>query len=287
MDDTDLGSALPPPAPAPAAPGHNNPPLDLAEVLDIAVLRREIMEAWNTPVVVRRDELLASLSRFEEAYTDIPDEEIQAKASLLVRQMAAHIEIAEGYHKRTKAPVLAASRTIDGLMHEMIDKLQTGAQRVRNKMTAYAQRQRIEAQRKADEEARARQAEADRLAAEAAEIAKRAGPVAAAPALDDAIAADERAADAARAATRVDVAAATRVRTDGAVSSLGGRWTWEVANKRELLEAILAGTVPMDAVDVSKPWADSMLKIKPEIKKSKAQPVPGLRFYIDEKISVR
>jgi hypothetical protein len=99
--------------------------------------------------------------------------------------------------------------------------------------------------------------------------------------------AHEMADQAARAATRVDVAAATRVRGDGVVASLGGTWRHEVTDMKALLQAVIDGKVTMDAITVNTKWLDFKLKDTPQIKKAGEQPVPGVRFFLEERVNVR
>lgn len=270
--------------------GHNQPPLDLAGLLNSAAVEALLGEKFAQ----HRDrvaQLLGADHRFSEATKDgIPDDDTAAKATDFVRQLKAAAKAVDDCRTEIKAPVLAAQRQIDGAAKLLTDPLSAATTRAESRVKAYLRQKEAEARARAEEEARLREEEARRLIAEAeaaqqAEVA--AGDVARADtaeivATEKAVAAID-AAEEARRAAQASAADLSRTRTTlGGVASLRQNWTFEITDKMALLRAVVAGEAPADYVLPN----DSLLKALAKSQKDNAK-VAGVRFFNDAGVTIR
>lgn len=257
----EIGETSAPTNPPPA--GHNKPP----PAANLALTPEEWSE-WMAHVfegaIARKEELLESFARFKAGYDLKPgaegeppigiekwSDDIQGRAGDLRSKITALIRQAESLHEIEKAPVLAASRAIDGFLNNFRQdliardskgKLLAGAQQPINFILS---RQNLYAWYLEKQSRAAAQAEADRakLAAEqAAEQAKTLEP----EALQKAAEADQQA-QTAQAQADAKPAEHSRVHGPlGSVTSLRSRWAFhpESSDIFELAKAVIAGEVP-------------------------------------------
>jgi membrane protein involved in colicin uptake len=261
------GPVSPPPI------GHNEPPLDLHQALDPDVLRKQILRDYAN-LTTRRDELLAAFERFKiKTEKGIADDDTQGKGGDFIRQIKAAVNVADTARELVKKPILEASRLVDGhFKRELIEPMERAATEATARLTTYAKA-------KAEKARALAQAEAKRIADEAAALALKAARDMDTDALDAAIAAEEQAADAAAAAAKAPTAELSRVRSDyGSAVSLGGTWTYEVTDKT---------LVPREYLMVNDAMVKAVMASDAAVKKAGAQPIPGVRFYKDEKARVR
>ena len=207
--------------------GHNNPP-------DAAALLREVLEDGNADLIKRTDDLLEAAERVPT----IIDADNAGRVGDFIKQLTAANKHAEAKRKDAKEPHLEAGRVVDGFFKAISDPLDKEKKKITARLTQY-QRAKADAERR-QREAEARTAEEERRAAEQA-LEQEAGWGAGAKeeVLDDAVAAEERARDAAKEAD-AKPAELSRTRGDyGSVASLRTIWTGELADRDTLdLEAL-------------------------------------------------
>ena len=246
--------------------GHNSgdKPVPLI-LLDIDVLDREMLHRL-LPQQIRRDELLAAAERFHEKNAIIETDDLQQRATDFVRQMKACSRAIEDVRKFEKQPVLNAQRAIDNLFATFVADLLAAITAVEAKMTVYARAKVLMARRLAEQEARKLReeaAEAERLA-----LSKGIG-------LDAAIVVSQAADDAAARAAS-GAAALSRVHSDlGGVASLRATVRYRVVNIDAVPRRYLK--VDEDAVKLAgKGWREK-----------DPQPITGIEFFLEEKVTVR
>jgi hypothetical protein len=134
-------------------------------------LREFLLDAWSE-LIRRRDEILGGIDRATAQYETIPNEDVLAKMTDFVSSQGVigrFLAAADHQHDEEKAPFLASGRVIDGMWHEIIDKVKAGREVLLSRMTAFAraedERKRklaFEAAQKAAEEAKALERKAER-----------------------------------------------------------------------------------------------------------------------------
>jgi len=250
----------------PPGVGHNSgEPEGTLIQLDIDVLNLELGRRLERHEA-RRDELLAAVARFDKANPAIRSDDVQQRATDFVRQLRAWSREVEEHRKFEKLPVLNAQRAVDNLFADFAASIAKAALDVEAKMTGYA-RQKARLARELAE------AVATRLRAEAAEreraAATRGGS------LDGAIAASQAADQAAQRAT-APAAELSRVHSDlGGVASLRATVRHRVMN----FDAIPRRYLALDDAAVKlagKGW-----------RPNDPQPIPGVEFFVEEKVAVR
>jgi hypothetical protein len=246
--------------------GHNSgePPGPLI-LLDIDVLNTELL-ARLAPQGIRRDDLLDAAERFHAAHVTIESDDTQQRATDFVRQMKACARAIEDTRKIEKLPVLNAQRAIDNLFGDFVAELAKAIVEVERKMTDFA-RAKV---RRAREQA---EAEALRLRQEAEALARAAA--ATNTSLEGAIAVSQAADDAQQRAT-ARPADLSRVHSDlGGVSSLRAIVRHRVVN----FDAVPRRYLMLDDAAVR---ADGV-----GWREGSPQPIPGIEFYLEEKVTVR
>lgn len=140
-----------------AAPiGHNNPPPTTAEEWTAYLKGRFATHEQ------RKEALLASYERFQAGYPTITDDVTAAKAGDLRAQIADLVKLAEAVHSQEKAPLLVATRAVDGFLRGFKTPLDNAITDIRGRQTAYLRLKEDEQRR----ELQRRAAEAAALAAE-------------------------------------------------------------------------------------------------------------------------
>lgn len=236
---------------------HNNPPGGIIDADDALAAARLIAG----DLVPRKEELLAAYERWKEATSgQISDDILQTKSADFVKQLNAHMKVAEDSRKATKEPVLDLGRAVDAVFKTVSDPLHDAKTAVERAMTAYAQehaRKQQEAARKAAEEAQQRAREQAELAAMEAELMGEDVPPETPPMPEVTIPSN---------------AEASRITSDyGVTASLRGRWTYEVVD---------SASVPRHLLMVND------AAVKAAIKAGERN-VPGLRIFQETKIGIR
>lgn len=259
----------------PPAAGHNNPPLDMLNLIDVARLDPGLRAAHKIDLD-RVAELVAGKDRFLEKYAaGIPDADILGRAGDFVKQLRDAAKPLEQRRDAIKRSVIDGGKAIDNFFkREMTDKLKVAQTAVENKIVAYQ----IEQERLA---AIARRAELIRQR----DMADAAAKLAAAhpnsnAAIDLAVAAEQAAEDtAARASAPIE---AVPVRsTLGASVGTRAAEKWELDDLMLLVKAVAAGTAPLNVLTTN----DSILTVMARDKTRKD--FPGLRFYTEMKANIR
>lgn len=254
----------PPPA------GHNAPPLEtsLAMALDLRVLDEQL-RATFAPLIQRAGDLAAGHARFKLAHPEgIPSEQVAGAAGDFVRQVAAALEAIDQRRTTVKAPVLDATRKIDGFAKEISEPLRVIRQAVEHDLNRY-----VAAQRAAAEEARRK--EAERLEAEAQRLAAQAQR----QDDDDTMARAVQAEQEAEALKAAPAATGPIVRSDlgTAIGVRKGPWRVRITD---------AAKIPREYLMPNEPKLLAEAKTKSAIGRGE-QPIPGVEFYREEKVSVR
>ena len=118
-----------------AAIGHNNPPPPTTADEWTAFLTERF-----APQQARKDQLLAAYDRFLVAYQQIEDAETAKRAADFIAQLKDLEKMAGAIHTQEKAPVLLASRAIDGFLRDFNQPLTNAAAVIRDRNTAYLRR---------------------------------------------------------------------------------------------------------------------------------------------------
>ncbi len=220
MTDTTVDNfgLKPPKPPAPPGIGDNEPPDDANPLQDrLAQDHAELM--------ARRDELLAAFERTPET---VGDEEANKKFATLAKLLAALVKKTETTRVGEKEVYLEGGRQVDGWFKQITEPVKKAKTSLETRQTEWQRKMAAEERKRRQEEERKAREEADRLAKEAAKKEQEARD---AKTLDDAVAAEEAAkqaaADAEVAAKAADAtpAALSRTRSDeGAVASLRRWW---------------------------------------------------------------
>lgn len=281
------GAALSPPGVVPTdaqivgeeeAPraGHNNPPtasLDLTAEQWTEWLKHVFEQAAG-----RKDELLASFKRFENGFpirrNQVPGEppvgiekwsdDIQGRAGDLRDKLRALVGQAEALHKLEKAPVLVATRAIDGFLRSFKQALDDALTVIRDRQTVYAQWQEYISRERARDEAEARKREADAAAAAAARTLEPA-------ALDQAAQAAQEAAEAQSFAAAKPAEHTRAFGELGSVTSLRDNWQFVAAESdlMTLVRAVIEGKAPLSYL------AFNTRRIELAIRTEKIREIPG------------
>ncbi len=204
--------------------GDNLPPSD-SDVDALIEDRLEIARQTHAHLVERRDELLASAERTPET---VEDEEMNKRFATLAKLLAALVKQTETGRTGEKAFWLKGGQKFDAWFHQITDPVKAAKLSLEDRQTEWQLKVAAEERRRRQEEERLAREEAEKLAQEAA---KREQEARDAKSLDDAIAAEEAAKQAAADAEVAAKAAAakpadlSRTRSDeGAVASLRTWW---------------------------------------------------------------
>lgn len=220
--------------PAPASPGigHNSAKPQTPEEV-VAWLNDTCAD-----LVKRGAELVAGIDRFKATYPTIPSEDIQAKATDFAGRggaLSRFLAVAENRRKLEKEPYLAGTRAVDGFFKGLCDNIEQGETLIRQRMTVFATQLENDRRETARKEAEAAKARAE-------EAVKQAAATMAPEHLDQA-ASLAHAAETAETHANARPAEHSQVRgalNPTATSSLRETWTFEVANKMALMQAIVA-----------------------------------------------
>lgn len=222
--------------------GHNSQ-------VDVDLLHDRLHNEFQ-PLKDRRDELIAACERIPG---EIKDEETAGRVADQIKQVSACIKTANGSRAQVKQPYLDGGRLVDTFFKGVTDPLDKAKKDVQQKLTVWERA-------KAAEERRRRE-EAERKAREEAEAARKAAEEAAAKlesdddlngAIDAEEAANQAAADAARAEKEADAKAAALHTTRGdygASSSLRTFWSFRNLNRDAIDLNALRPHLPQDALE--------------------------------------
>lgn len=220
--------------------GHNS------GAIDDATRIRENLAEKHAALAARRDQLLKAEGRVPE----ISDDDQAGKVGDLVRLITAAVQAAELARKAEKEPHMAAARSVDGFFGSISEPLADLKTRVGRRLTAYLTAKAERERRAREDEARRLREEAEKQAAAAAQV-EAAAPAAAAIVMEQAIATEAQAVQAARAAT-AKPAELSRTRGDvGSVASLKTRWIGEVSDRAALDVSALAPYIPAAALQTA------------------------------------
>ena len=228
-------------------PGDNKPPADVNPLQDR-------LAENHAELVARRDELLAAAERTPET---VEDDEMNKRFATLAKLLAALVKKTETERVGEKEFYLEGGRQVDGWFRQITDPVKKAKVSLETRQTEW--------QRKVAAAERARRAEEERLAREEAErlakeAAKREQEARDAKGLEDAIAAEDAAKQAAADAEVAAKAAAakpadlSRTRSDeGAVASLRTWWDFRYdsadAFRRDLDLESLRQHLGLDALE--------------------------------------
>ena len=217
--------------------GHNMPPPTEAEAL-----RGRLAEDF-ADLLKRRDDLVAACDRLPS----IGDDDTAGKVGDYIKLVTAAQKNAEAARVDAKEPFLAAGRTVDGFFKPIGDALTAVKAKAQRSLTSYLAAKEAAARREAEEAAKRAREEAERKAAEAARI-ETDSKVAAAAAMDAAVAREAE-------ADKLDEAAAAkpaefaRTRGDyGSVSTLRERTVGEITDRSALDLEALRPYLPVDGL---------------------------------------
>jgi hypothetical protein len=227
--------------------GHNRPPVTEIFRMENEQLQTNLMFD-NQDLLERRDALLASFARCP---AECLDDEADKSFTTFKAQILACVSAADNKRKMDKAPVLEASKLIEGFYGTIIDPLNDAKNTVLQRLTSYKLKKEAAERRAREEAERKAREEAARIAQEAA---AKAATLTSDKDLAEALTAEElaRSAEAtalqAGEAARAKSAELSRTRSDsGAVSSLRTEWKGEIVSKAELdLEALRPYLAPAD-----------------------------------------
>jgi hypothetical protein len=225
----------------PAAYLSNNPPDPIAEL-------RERLEDSNRPLLERAAELQAAAARMPE----IDGDEAAGKVGDFIKLLSAAIKISEAARTEAKEPHLAAGRAVDTFFKARVsDPLDAIKRAVERKLTTYLQAKEAERRRQAEAEARRLREEAEARAreAQAAEAERRSH--AAQAAMDQAVAKEQEAQIAEKAAA-AKPAEFSRTRGEvGSVASLREVWKGELEDRAAINLEALRPYLPADALQTA------------------------------------
>jgi hypothetical protein len=227
---------------------------DLSGALNPQQLKDQLAVDYDNRVS-RTEALLEAAERLsQQTAHGFPTADLRVRANDFVGQLKTEAGLVKAAHKKVKAPVLEASRVIDGFFLAGL---------ANRRMTAYDRAE--EQRRRAEAEAAARAAEE---AARQAEVKAKAG--ANAEAIEIAIAAARRAEEAARHAA-APAAEHSRLHGDlGTVSSLRRRFAYRVIDER---------AVPREFLMIDETAVMAAGKAGTD--------VPGIEFYYETRTTVR
>lgn len=255
--------------------GHNEPPRGQIGMTD------EEWSAWINHVFeavdARAAELLASFTRFEAGFPVIEDDSVQGRAGDLKDKIQALIKQAEALHTIEKAPILLASKAVDGKLRGFrgqfleLDSKGRMLPRSNAPLNVITARQTEYVTRKVEESRRIAAADAQRWADEAAAAADAAAATMNAEDLQDAAAASQ-AAD--KAATHAAAPAADHARTYGpmgSVTTARGYWRFypDESDLMALARSVVAGETPLAYL------AFNETRIGVAVRTEKVREIPG------------
>lgn len=214
--------------------GHNRPPL------------KDMLRDQFTALTARVEQLLGSASRAPQS---VEDDETLGKMGDLIKSITACAKNAEASRVSEKEPFLAAGREVDGFFKPLSDSLDKAKKRLEAPCGVYL-RAKADAERKAREDAErvAREA-AERALREAqeAEAARRQSDSAAA--LDRAVAAEEAARQAQKAAEAKPAEMARTRGEMGSVATLRTSWDAEITDFSAIPLQEIRAFIPRDAIE--------------------------------------
>jgi hypothetical protein len=237
---------------------------DLSGALNSQQLKDQLAVDYDNRVS-RTEALLEAAERLsQQTAHGFPTADLRVRANDFVGQLKTEAGLVKAAHKKVKAPVLEASRVIDGFfLAGLANRLTEAVRLLEDRMTAYDRAE--EQRRRAEAEAAARAAEE---AARQAEVKAKAG--ANAEAIEIAIAAARRAEEAARHAA-APAAEHSRLHGDlGTVSSLRRRFAYRVIDER---------AVPREFLMIDETAVMAAGKAGTD--------VPGIEFYYETRTTVR
>lgn len=175
-----------------------------------------------------------------------------------LKELSSKEKQIEDFRKKLKAPILAAGKAIDDFFSTPLTRLQGARASLKRSLLQY---QIAEEQRRRELEAQAQEAarkEREKLEAQAAKLEAK-GKVEKAEALQAAAAA---------------VIVPTIAPTTPKVAGISTRVTYraEVVDKLELVKAVAAGTVPLNALDANMPFLNNQARAMKE-----SLPYPGVK----------
>lgn len=219
-----------------AAPiGHNNPPPPTtADEWNIYLTER------FAPQQKRKNDLLAAYERFLVAHPQIEDDETAKKAADFRAQLQDLEKIATAIHTQEKAPVLLASRAIDGFLRDFKLPLTNASEVIRDRNTAYLRRKEDAIRQQRQKEAEEARQRAEAAAEQAMETM---APAELRAATIESINADD-------AAKRANAKASDLVRVTGDYgTTVTLKTTWkfdpETSDLMQLVKAVAEGKAPL------------------------------------------
>ncbi len=230
--------------------GGNLPPSDKTLLEEVIAQRVEDLPAIYDTLTARRDELLASVERAPEIVEN--DEHNKAFATL-AKLLAALTKKAETERVGEKEVMLNGGRGVDGFFKQITEPVKKAKSTLETRQTEWQRKVAAEERRRRQEEERLAREEAEKLAQEAA---KREQEARDAKSLDDAIAAEEAAKQAAADAEVAAKAAAakpadlSRTRSDeGAVASLRTWWDFRDLDRDKVDLELWRQHISIDALE--------------------------------------
>ena len=271
---------------------HNAPP----PLIEVDGLEQRLLAEWSH-LFDRLSEFRDGVERwkalhFAQGTIAIADDADQGASGDFLAQIQDQIRMIDGdgnkasLRLQVKEPITAAGRIVDGLFKaRLADPLRSLAAEIHGPMHAYAVAKRRAAEEAAAAERRRAQEEADKLAREAAIAAKAAAAANQEPdAVAAAAAAEEAAIAAEQRALEVPVAspkAADASRTYGALGSVSSlRTTWKV-------RITDASKLPREYLTPNMPVIEAAMKASRHRGGPPAITIPGVEFYVDEKLGNR
>lgn len=221
---------------------HNQPPDE------IAVLRDRLAEE-NRGLVTRQRELLEAMARVPETI----DAGTAGRAGDYIKQLTGCVKSLGTARVAAKEPYLAGGRAVDGFFKNLSEPLERSKKTVQGRLNIHLRQVEEEERRRREEEAKRAREEEKRLKQEAEEkVAK----VTTEAELDDAVEAENAAADAelatlqATADAVANAAELSRTRGDyGSVASLRTVWAGEIVNRDQLDLEALRPHIPLAALE--------------------------------------
>ena len=176
----------------------------------------------------------------------IADPQTYELAGERLKELSAKEKQIEDFRKKLKAPILAAGKAIDEFFNAPLTRLQGARASLKRSLLQY---QIAEEQRRRELEARAQEAarkEREKLEARAAK-AEASGKAEKAEALQVAAA---------------SVIVPTVASTVSKISGISTRTSYraEVVDKMELVKAVAAGTIPLNAIDANMPFLNNQAR---------------------------
>jgi hypothetical protein len=258
--------ALPPPT-------HNQPPVPIIALGMDAEAWAEHMAHVFSGVDARKAELITSYERFKIGFEVIESTDVQGRAGDLKDKIAAVLKNAKALHEIEKAPILVASRAVDGYLKAFSQPLDAAINVINQRRTAFAVKLEQQARAAAQAEAARRQAEADAAAAAAMQSME----------TEDLQAASDAATDAEQAAAHAAAPAAEHTRVFGEMGSVSSlRTTWkfmpEDSNLMALVKAVAAGKAPIHFLSFN------VMRINTAVRSEALRECPGLAIIQDKKV---